>query len=117
MMTEPNDLARRIAEIASDALATNITVLDITELSTIADVFVICSADNTRQLNALRETVIGKLKEDDNIAPRRLEGVAEAGWIVLDYGDVIVHLFTEEQRLFYQLETVWAKAQKLLVIQ
>ena len=115
-MTEPNDIARRIAEIASDALATNITVLDITELSTIADLFVICSADNSRQLNALRETIIAKLKEDD-IALRRLEGVADAGWIVLDYGDVIVHLFTEEQRLFYQLETVWAEAQKLLVIQ
>jgi ribosome-associated protein len=116
MMTEPNDLARRIAEIASDALATNITVLDITRLSTIADVFVICSADNVRQLNALRETIISTLKEE-LIAPRRLEGVAEAGWIVLDYGDVIVHLFTEEQRLFYQLETVWSEAQKLLVIQ
>ena len=115
-MTEPHDLARRIAEFASDALATNITVLDISALSTIADVFVICSTDNVRQLNALRETITGKLKQD-GVAPRRLEGVAEAGWIVLDYGDVIVHLFTEDQRLFYQLENVWAEAQKLLVIQ
>lgn len=115
-MTEPTDIARRIAEVASDTLATNITVLDISHVSSIADVFVICSADNIRQLNALRETVLTELKED-GVVPRRVEGVAEAGWVLLDYGDVVAHLFTEELRAFYQLENVWAEAQKLLVIQ
>jgi ribosome-associated protein len=116
MMTEPVELARRIAEIASDSLAAHITVLDISQLSQIADVFVICSADNARQLTALREAITGKLK-DDGVAPRRVEGVSEAGWIVLDYGDVIVHLFTAEVRAFYQLESVWSEAQTVLVIQ
>src|SRR5437870_3752807 len=116
MMTEPVDIARRIAEVASDALATNITVLDISPLSSIADIFVVCTADNVRQLNALRETIITELRKE-RVSPDRVEGVAEAGWIVLDYGDVIVHLFTEQQRQFYQLENLWAEAQRLLVIQ
>lgn len=115
-MTDPIDIARRIAEVASDTLATNVTVLDISQLTALADVFVICSADNVRQLNALREAVVTQLREE-GVTPRRVEGVAEAGWILLDYGDVIVHLFTEEQRLFYQLEGVWSEAQTLLVIQ
>jgi len=115
-MTESADLARRIAEIASDALAINITVLDISPLSTIADIFVVCSADNVRQLNALRQSILDQLR-DERVRPERAEGVAEAGWIVLDYGDVIVHLFTREQREFYQLENLWAEAQRLLIIQ
>ena len=115
-MPEPADIARQIAEIASDALATNITVLDISALSTIADYFVVCTADNVRQLNALRESIVTELR-DGSVRPHRIEGVAEAGWIVLDYGDVIVHLFTRELREFYQLENLWADAQRLLVIQ
>jgi ribosome-associated protein len=116
MMPEPVDIARRIAEVASDSLATNIAVLDISELSSIADFFVVCSADNVRQLNALRETILSELR-DEAVRPQRVEGVAEAGWIVLDYGDVIVHLFAKELRDFYQLENLWAEAQRVLVIQ
>ena len=115
-MTDPVEIARRVADIASDTLATNIAVLEISQLSTIADVFVICSANNVRQLNALREAVLEGLRES-GIRPRRVEGQAESGWILMDLGDVIVHLFTEEQRDFYRLEDVWSEAQKLLVIQ
>lgn len=115
-MTDATALARRIAQIALDARATNIVVLDISQLSTIADVFVICSVDNIRQLGALHNTLTGKLRED-GIGQRRGEGVAEAGWILLDYGDVIVHLFTEAQRSFYQIDGLWGEAPRLLVIQ
>jgi ribosome-associated protein len=115
-MTDPVEIAREIAHLASDTLATNITVLDLTRLSPMADVFVICSADNVRQLNALREAVLQGLK-DQGVNPRRTEGFAETGWMLLDYGDVVVHLFTEEQRAFYRLEDVWSEAQTLLVIQ
>ena len=115
-MTDPVEIARRVADIASDTLATNIAVLEISQLSTIADVFVICSANNVRQLNALREAVLEGLRES-GIRPRRVEGQAESGWILMDLGDVIVHLFTEEQRDFYRLEDVWSEAQKRLVIQ
>ena len=115
-MTDPIEIARVVAEVASDTLATNITVLDISQLSSFTDVFVVCSADNVRQLNALREAVMTRLNEL-GVRTRRAEGVAETGWILLDYGDVIVHLFTDEQRMFYRLEDVWSEAQKLLVIQ
>lgn len=115
-MTDPVEIAKLVADIASDALATNITVLDISEVSSFADVFVICSADNARQLNGLREDILDGLREAD-VRPRRSEGGAETGWILLDYGDVVIHLFTEEQRSFYRLEDVWSEAQKLLVIQ
>lgn len=115
-MTDPVEIARTVAEVASDTLASNITVLDISELSTIADVFVVCTADNVRQLNALREEVTTQLR-DQEVSPRRVEGAAESGWILMDYGDVIVHLFTNEQRDFYRLEDLWAEAPTLLKIQ
>lgn len=115
-MTDPVEIARHVADLASDTLATNIAVLEISQLSTIADVFVICSANSVRQLNALREAVLDGLR-DAGVRPRRVEGQAETGWILLDYGDVVVHLFTDEQREFYRLEDVWSEAQKLLVIQ
>lgn len=115
-MTDPVEIARTVAEVASDRLASDITVLDISELSTIADVFVVCSADNVRQLNALREEVTVQLR-DHKVNPRRVEGQAESGWILMDYGDVIVHLFTSEQRDFYRLEELWSEAPTLLKIQ
>lgn len=115
-MTDPVEIAKQVADIASDALATNITLLDISEVTSFADVFVICSVDNIRQLNAVREDILDGLREN-GVRPRRSEGVAETGWILLDYGDVVIHLFTEEQRAFYRLEDVWSEAPKLLVIQ
>lgn len=115
-MIDPIEIAREAAHLASDALATNITVLEVSALTSLADVFVLCSADNVRQLNAVREQVITGLKER-GISARRTEGAAETGWILLDYGDIVVHLFTDDQRDFYRLEDVWAEAQTLLVIQ
>ena len=115
-MTDPVEIAKQVADIASDALATNIAVLDISDVTSFADVFVICSTDNIRQLNAVREDILDGLREQ-GVRPRRTEGVAESGWILLDYGDVVIHLFTEEQRSFYRLDEVWSEAQKLLVIQ
>lgn len=113
---EAVDLARKIAEVASDALASDILVLDIQGVSTIADYFVICSADNVRQLRAMRESIERELR-DEKVRPERTEGVPESGWVLLDYNAVIVHLFTADQRDFYRLEDVWSDAQRLLVIQ
>jgi ribosome-associated protein len=91
-------------------------VLDIHDLTVIADLFVICSGDNERQLRAISRQVLeagGNLGLD----PRRMEGAAETGWMVLDYGDVVVHIFGQAERQFYRLEEVWSEAQTLLVIQ
>lgn len=115
-MIEAADIARQIAAVASDALASDILVLDIQQVSPIADYFVICSADNARQLRAMRDSVIQELR-DVGVRPERGEGAPETGWAVLDYGSVIVHLFTAEQRDFYRLEELWSDAQRLLVIQ
>jgi len=115
-MTDPVELARAVADVAADTLASNVTLLDISETSSFADVFVICSADNVRQLNALREEIIDELREQ-GVRTRRVEGEAEAGWVLIDYGDVIVHLLTVEQRDFYGLELLWSDAPVLLKIQ
>jgi ribosome-associated protein len=116
LVVEGPYLARAIAEAASDALATNIQVLDIQDLTTIAEFFVIASADNVRQLRAIGEGIEEDLREK-GVRPLRREGTPETGWLVLDYGSVIVHLFTVEQREHYRLEDLWAEAQRLLVIQ
>jgi ribosome-associated protein len=111
------DLARKVADIASQELATDILVLDIQHLSPIADCFVIASVDNVRQLRATADAVDQELRDSDNIRPIRREGPPDSGWVVMDYPGVLVHLMTNEQRDFYRLENLWADAHRLLVIQ
>ena len=91
-------------------------MLDIHQLTVIADLFVICSADNDRLLRAIRRQIMEATDKIEH-RPRRVEGSADAGWILLDYGDVVVHIFGEAERQFYRLEEVWSGAQTLLVIQ
>jgi ribosome-associated protein len=105
-------LARQILEQIEDKQATNIVLLDVHEQTTLADYFVIATVDNLRQAKAIEDDLLVKLKLEQNIRPLTLDGVdaSGGGWAVLDYGDVIVHLFTEEMRDFYQLESLWNKA-------
>ncbi len=91
-------------------------VLDIHQLTIIADCFVICTADNERQLRALSRQ-IQEATDKIGVDARRIEGVPEAGWVLLDYSDVIVHIFGRAERQFYRLEEAWPEAQTLLVIQ
>ena len=113
---EAVELARDIAEITSDMLAADITLLDISELSSFADVFIVTTADNVRQLRALQREIVGQMRER-GVRPNRVEGEVEGGWILIDYGDVIVHLLTRDQREFYRLEDLWIEAPVLLKIQ
>ena len=115
-MNDAATLARQVAGIASDAHATNIQVLDLHDLSPIADYFVLASADNSRLLRTIEERIAQTLR-DEGQRPLRIEGLPEHGWTVMDYGDVIVHLLTQEQRDFYRLEDLWSGAHRLLVIQ
>jgi ribosome-associated protein len=110
------DLAVQIAEIISDTPAAETIVLDIHELSTFADYFVICSGENERQLRAIVESISEKLAEN-GVRAHRIEGTPASGWLVMDYGDVIVHVFDVDQRAFYRLEALWQEAPTLLVIQ
>jgi ribosome-associated protein len=114
------DSARSMTLLIADALtetpATNSLVLDIRKLSSFADYFVICSGENERQLRAIAEEIGEQLREH-GYQPRRVEGTPRSGWIVLDYGDTVVHVFDEELREFYKMERLWAEAPRLLSIQ
>jgi len=113
---EGRELALAIADLISDTPASNTLVLDIHEASTFADFFVICSGENERQLRAIHRGVADELARRE-VRPRRTEGTTVSGWLLMDFGDVIVHIFSVEQRSFYRLEDLWADAQTLLAIQ
>jgi len=113
---EAADLARRLAQAASDARASDVVVLDIHELTIVADLFVICTGDNERLLRAIARDVL-EAADKVGVDPRRTEGTAEAGWILIDFADVVVHIFGPAEREFYRLEEVWSEGQTLLVIQ
>ncbi len=111
------ELAIRIADLIADSPASNTIVLDIRELSTISDFFVICSGENERQLRAIVRDIRDGL-DKVGITPRRSdEGSTASGWLLLDYGDVIVHVFDVDQRSFYRLEELWADASTVLAIE
>lgn len=111
------ELALKIADVLADSPASDTVVLDIRELSTISDFFVICSGENERQLRAIVRDVRDGL-EEIGISPRRSdEGSTASGWLLIDYGDVIVHVLDVEQRSFYRLEELWADAPTLLAIE
>jgi ribosome-associated protein len=111
-----DSIARTIAHTASDAMAADVVVLGISDLTTIADYFVICTADNERQLRAIQRDIDEALtKADVNV--RRVEGTPDSGWVLMDCGDVIVHIFGKEQRTFYSLDQLWSAGQTVLVIQ
>ena len=105
-----------LADIISDTPARDTVVLDIHELSPFADYFVITAGENERQLRAINRTIIERMDEA-GVRPRRSEGTATGGWILLDFGDVLVHIFSVDQREFYRLEDLWAEAPTLLAIQ
>jgi ribosome-associated protein len=105
-----------LADIISDTPARDTIVLDIHQLSPFTDYFVITAGANERQLRAINRT-IGERMAEAGVRPQRVEGAPASGWIVLDFGDVLVHIFSEELREFYRLEDLWAEAPTLLAIQ
>jgi ribosome-associated protein len=98
------------ARAASDKLATDVLVLDVADVLSITDAFVLASATNTRQVRTIAEEVERVLKEDDGGGSRSVEGLDDASWVLLDFGDVIVHVFLAETRSYYDLERLWGDA-------
>ena len=82
--------------------------MDISKVSTFTDVFVIATVDNPRQMNALIESLDVDLR-DEGFRPTKTEGTPDSGWVLIDFGDAIVHLFSREQRAYYELEELWAQ--------
>lgn len=109
-------LARRAVASAEDKLASDIILLDVRSLTTIADYFVICTVGNERQLRAVMKSLDEDLVRAGAHSPR-MEGSPETGWVLVDFGDVVVHLFSSEQREFYRLERLWKQAQPIVVVQ
>jgi ribosome-associated protein len=99
--------------LAADKKAENIVVLDLREISTFTDFFVICSAGSEPQLKAIAGEIETRLKEDHQIRAAAVDGFPASQWIVLDYLQVVVHIFHREKRDFYSLEDLWGDAPRI----
>jgi ribosome-associated protein len=111
MSQDSASLAERIAEIASDRKAIDIRVVDLRDIVSYTDFLVICSGNTERQTKAIHDAIHEELKHaEDRLLPRRIEGAAEARWILLDYLDVVVHILTPDAREYYRLEQLWGEA-------
>ena len=111
---EPLELCRIAAVAAADKKAERPVILDVGQLLGIVDAFVICSAGNDRQVRTIAEEVERRVKEEEGgTSPIRVEGKDEATWILLDYGDMIVHVFLDEWRAYYHLELLWKDAPRI----
>jgi ribosome-associated protein len=99
-------------EAASAKKALNLVVLDVSELTSIADLFIICSGRSNRQVNAIADSIIVGLKKHE-IKPLSVEGTGEGHWVLLDYGHVVIHVFYEPVREFFDLEGLWADAKRI----
>jgi len=95
---------------ALDKKAFDLDVLAVAGLTSIADYFLMCSATSERQAVAIADSVVDRLREEDRVKPRLVEGTTPGRWILLDYGDFIFHIFTEDCRRFYGLERLWGDA-------
>jgi ribosome-associated protein len=108
----PDALAGRLAAIADDKKATDLVALDVRSLVSYTDYLVICTARNERQAKAIHDEVYHQLKRDGWL-PARVEGEREAEWVLMDYLDAVLHVFTPEPRERYRLETLWGEAGQL----
>lgn len=104
----PLEQARRTAALCQEKLATDVTILDMRGVCDFTDFFVIATGRNPRQTKAIYDEVAGTLKKEQRLLPRSTARVVEASWIVADYLDVVLHLFTPETRSFYHLEELWS---------
>ena len=106
---KPEQLAETIAALAVDKKAAEIIELDVRGVLGYTDFFLVCSGNTARQVKAIHDGIHQALKDDHGILPRRVEGLREARWILMDYLDVVVHIFTPEARGFYRLESLWGQ--------
>ena len=99
--------ARRIAALANEKLAEDVVILDMRPVCVYTDFFVLATGRNARQTKAIYDEVHGRLKQESRMLPRAVDGQQEAEWIIADYLDVVLHVFTPEKRQFYRLEDLW----------
>ena len=107
------ELALQVAKAAEDKKAQDITLLKVSDVSYLADYFVIVTGFSRTQLNAIAESIEEQIEEKFNLQPIRVSGKREGNWVVQDYGDVIVHSFLPEEREYYNLEAFWGHADRI----
>jgi ribosome-associated protein len=110
------ELAHTIVEALEEKKAENIILLDLKGIVSFTDFFIICTASSSRMLNALADGVVEKTRLSHK-KKGRIEGTPDAGWMIVDYGDIVVHLFDDELRNYYNLEELWDEGKVLLRIQ
>ncbi len=113
---EPAEIARLATDIASEKQATDVVLLDVRASCSFADYFLICSGESDHQLRAIWDEILETLK-DRGVLPLHREGVRGSGWLLADYGAVVIHIFAPAEREFYQLEALWKDAVPVLRIQ
>ena len=113
---ESIDIARSVVESASEKQADNIVLLDIRKICSFADYFVICSAESDRQIEAICEEINKTLKQK-SVLPHHTEGTSDSGWVLIDFGNIIVHIFSSQQRDHYKLDDLWGEAPPVVRIQ
>src|SRR5437773_6930956 len=110
---ESKKLALLCRELADNKKAENIVVLDVREISSITDYFVIASGNNEPHLRAISEEILDKLRDEHHLRPRAMDGNLQAAWLVIDYFDVIVHIMRNDVREHYDLEGLWGDAPRV----
>lgn len=110
---EAKKLAQLCRELADNRKAENITVLDLRKVSSVTDYFVICTGTSEPHLRAIEEEITQKLRQDHGLRPNTVDGTLQAGWLVLDFFDVIVHVMRADQRQRYDLEGLWGDAPRV----
>jgi ribosome-associated protein len=115
MTLPPDRLAGLIATYAGDAKAIDPVELDLRDVLGYTDYFVICTGNTDRQTKAIHDRINEGMKKEHGVLPRRVEGLGESRWILMDYLDVVVHVFTPDAREFYRLEQLWGEAPKRAV--
>ena len=116
VLLDPGQLAKAVVDIASDKKASDILLLDIREERVIADYFVICSGSNYRQIQAIADAIDKEVRPQGASLLHR-EGNADTGWLLLDFGSVIVHVFGPQERDYYRLERLWNEAKTVVYLQ
>ena len=112
----PEDLTQAIAALAADKKAIDIVALDLRGIAGYTDFFLICSGGSDRQTKAIHDGIHQGMKKEHDTLPRRVEGLSEARWILMDFGDVVAHVFDPEDRRFYGLEEFWQREKPLAVV-
>ena len=106
----PGELVQSIAGLAADKKAHDVVELDLRGVLGFTDYFVVCTGNTERQAKAIHDGILRGLKDDRSLTPRRVEGLTQARWILMDYLDVVVHIFTPDMREYYRLEHLWGEA-------